>query len=625
MGAQEKQARRSRELLEKGLRRGDPRLALEGWQGADTEARTQLGPPLGALLEKTEQELARGKQTGPLLELARALTKSQDALDGLAAEARLELRWRLLWPCLRALEWRSAEALWRPLSEAVRARGPRVAAAVEAILDSRGRPPPALLEQALAALGTDAADPRLGVQPVQARVSVPAPSAPEELEPRLLAAFELCPFEHFARQAAQWLGAAPQERRAALWGLVAELAALRLLERSRQGGELQEPAELFGRALAAAPTPALEDRALSLFHLVSSTEPGSAGPLAWMETYATLAFAAARAPRHQGLICAAVARREAKGSARRPLLLLCERLLLLSPSPALLATAWLLWDELDPESPSAPAALQSALRQALPGEALRAWCRHEEWSRVQQFLETLTQGADLRLAIEAIDALWQDAGDELKHVLSRCIEDLFARVCLESGQRLDEPNGAALRRLASAARPLWERLGSRGLPYRSALLEIGLLLEEDWPKRRALVARHLGPSPSHDRRARTLVALGGKEERPLERWAVEEWISSCNEDPAALAEAALAAERTHLPCPVLHPLLLAFQRVDRRRRKNVGETVRRARQLVLKHGLEAKAPKPRTRKKAKARAKGKAPSQETFTFDQAEPAKRRSL
>lgn len=231
-----KQARRARDDLSRGVRRKDIALALDGFLPIAEEdvpaaefdaARDWLAGELRAAL---------GARGGPALA---PWLKLGARLPPLLARLRLnddETRWALLWAAAHDQHWPLAELLLRELEPALRERAAELADAVSALVTSRGALTPAQIPVALRA---PASGERAGVHAVSApsrRASGP-PATATEAEGALVDCYASEPWSAFSTLAQRWLRGKPGEPVASAIGLtVAELAALELSSGAYEAG-----------------------------------------------------------------------------------------------------------------------------------------------------------------------------------------------------------------------------------------------------------------------------------------------------------------------------------------------------------------------------------------------------
>ncbi len=328
---------------------------------------------------------------------------------------------------------------------------------------------------------------------------------------------------------------------------------------------------------------------------------------------------------------------------------LYEALLALAPEAALWARAFLAWCEQEPEAPEAPRWLQEGLRRLLPAQlpALRAWLKSAEPAERDQLADEVASTCAPQLVEAWVEALWEEADEELRRVLSGAIGLLLDRHRVKSPrQRVDQLLSGArneqelLRslmgelkqekppKLSSEGLRIWRRLGSKGLPYQLELLEVAVNEATSDTEAWQAATRYLEAHPGdrgYGEVLRTIAVLGSE---ALAKRALALWLERRAGSVEALASAVMAAQRMNTPCAYLHPMLEAFLRVLAEQPSGwvPTEVVRRAQQVARDHGYRlrkrraprkkkegAKAPAdgaPRPKRKSRAKAAQPEPQQE---------------
>src|SRR5579883_2491182 len=229
-------ARRAREDLDKGLRRRNVDLAVEGLTRLPEAERGQAGPLVTALFREEAERLLRDRagQQGRLAVLAGWAADEPALLGG-----RVELTWALLGALLRARDLPRARRLYALIEAGVRDRAPALHAWLRAFLDGEGRIPAEAADH-LPRLPVAQPDLRLGYDPpARPRARVPAPRTPEEAPAAVLTLFGSEGVRPLAVAEALrgWLREAPPPVRAALAQAAGPLVVREALQRAqtRQG------------------------------------------------------------------------------------------------------------------------------------------------------------------------------------------------------------------------------------------------------------------------------------------------------------------------------------------------------------------------------------------------------
>lgn len=630
---EERQHRRWLEDARKHLTRGDVEGTVSALLRLPPGLREELLPRSAELFREAVEEQHRRGAWGALSTLAAHADAEPGFVERSAeAEAARRAYWPLMWAAARARDWARARRLWRPLADVLRGRSPHVAEAAEAWLSSQGAPAPERMTAGLDALPT--VDARLGVEPARPRVSVPPPRTPPEVEEAVLALRATEPFSVFASRLETWAREASAEVARAVWGLAGQLAARELWLRAEEGrgvASLQEPASLLARSVreGGAPPELAATTLQALRAVAAGLPPEGILRTEEAEAYAVLAQAAALYPDLRNPVVQAVSQVRFSGPALSRALRLYEALLDVRLDVALWARAFLVWDEARPQTQHAPSWLQDGLRRLLSEDVpgLLSWLRGATPSEREVLIEVVALTCSPPLVEAWVEACWDGADEALRHALSGAIVTLLERSrakragkdvdsLLRGAQTAEEAmrvllgmEGAfeeaqALLELPPEGLRTWRRFASRVLPYRREFLEEASRQatsdDEAWEATLRYLEAHPGDGAYLD--ALSAMCMTGRElfgKRVLARW-----LERLGGDAHALAEAAVATERTATPCEYLHPLLEAFlaAQAGPRPASESSAAVRQARLLARAHGIRQRKPRAPRKKKAASEA-----------------------
>jgi hypothetical protein len=612
---EERQHRRWLDDARKHLTRGDLESALPMLLRLPAPLREEVLPQGAALFRRSVREYHPRGAWGALSTLAvRADAEPGLVERGVVAEEARATYWPLLWAAGRARDWARAQRLWRHLATEVRARAPRLAVALEAWLSSQGAPPAEVLAPLLECL--PAVDSRLGIEPARVRATLAAPRSVAEVERAVLALCAIEPFTVFASRVGTWAREAPAEVAQAVWELAGQLAARELWSRAaagKVGAALSEPAVLLARAVReAGASPVLSAPVVQALRLVSSGIPREGlSRLEEAEAWCALAHAAVLQREARPWVMRAVAGMRCSGAALPRALRLYETLLDLAPEAALWARAFLAWREREPEAPSAPGWLEAGLRRLLSTElsALRAWLKGAEPSEREALADGVASTCEPELVEAWVDALWEDADEQLRHVLSGAIGTLLERSQVKSSERrldrllrgarderqalqvLMEVEGAldqaqAMMKLPPEGLRIWRRFASRVLPYQAEFLELAVCQATSDAEVWQAITRYLQAHPGDRGYAEVLRSMEGLGHEDLAKRVLAQWLELRAGDEQTLAGAVMAAHRMGMSCHFLHPVLEAFMQVLAKQQasKVPTEAVRQAREVARKHG-----------------------------------------
>jgi hypothetical protein len=638
----ERQHRQWLREAHKHLDRGNLEGLLPALLRLPPPLREELLPRGAALFRKAvQQEHSRGAW-GPLSTLAaRADTEPALVERGVEPEEAWASYWPLVWAAGHAHEWQRAQRLWQPLAEAVRARAPLLAAALESWLGAQGAPQPEALSPALERLRS--VDSRLGVEPPRSRVSLPPPRSLAEVEGALLALRALEPFPVFASRAEAWARAAPAEVARAVWELAGLLAARELWIRAAEGKEraaLSEPALLLARAVREGGAPqALSAPTLQALRVVAAglaqavvSRADEAEPLC------ALAQAAALQPAVEPWVLQAVSGIRFAGEALPRALGLYQAILARVVDAPLWARALLSWCAHNPQASSAPGWLQEGLGRLLATQAspLLSWLRGAAPSERKELTGCVASTCAPSLVESWVEACWQGADEELRHVLSEAILILLDRSRERQGERqlereleqrlrgaqsvkdverlfeeverlLEEPVPPKAKLTADGLRT-WRRFAPRVLPYRVEFLKEAVRHASSDTEAWEAAVRYLEAHPGNTGHMEALRALDLFGREALARRVLERLLERCAANVLALAEAAVAAGRVGISCKYLHPLLESFMLAMAEQPPSAqAEAVQQARALAGKHGFQLSKRKAARGKRASGTPARRAP------------------
>jgi hypothetical protein len=483
----------------------------------------------------------------------------------------------------------------------------------------------------------------------------------EEVERAVLALCALEPFPLFVSRVEAWAREVSTEVAWEVWRFAGLLAARELWIRAAAGQKLSaltEPASLLARAVQQTKSlPELSALALQALRVVTAHLPREGVSHAEeAEVWCSLAQTVALQPEVRPWVVRAVSELRFSGAALPRALRLYEALLAQAPDAALWARALLAWDEDNPESFRAPEWLREGLRQVVEQQssALLAWFRVAEPSERIDLIEGMAFTCDPGPVESWLDASWEDAGEELRPVLSDALTILLDRTRDKSARRQMEQILRGTKNPAEAVRllmqegdilekaetliklspeglRLWRRFGPRAFTYRPDLLREALRQASSELEAWDVASRYLAAHPGDVAHIETMQALHGGRWKKLANRALEHWLERRSKNVQALAEAAVACEKASTPCEYLHPVLEAFL-LELAAQPSTPPTaaVRQAQVVARVHGLRVRkrraprkkkqgtqAPKERA-PRAKRKARAKAPSGEE-TRREAEP------
>ncbi|HYI03200.1 DUF6109 family natural product biosynthesis protein, partial [Hyalangium sp.] len=625
---EERQHRRWLEDAQKHLGRGDLEGALPALLRLPQPLRDELLPRAAVLFRELVHEQHRRGAWGMLGTLAaRADAEPGLVARGVDAEEARAAYWPLMWAVGRTREWARAQRLWQPLAATVRERAPRLAVAVDSWLSTQGAPLPEAVGPALACLPP--LDSRLGVEPARPRATLPPPRSGEEVEGALLALCALEPFPVFASRVEAWAREATAEVARGVWELAGQLAARELWLRAAADkglAVLSEPASLLARAAReAGASQALSALALEALRVVSARLPQTGISRAEeAEAWCALAQAAALQEDARPWVVQAVSEVRFSEAALPRALRLYEALLASVWDAALWARAFLAWDAHHPEARIAPMWLQEGLRRLIASgtPAFLAWMRTAAPTERTALVESVASTSAPDLVESWMDACWEGAEEELRHVLSEAILVLLdrtrdknakqkmermlrgaqsqedaAQILLEAEGVLEEVD--ALMVLPPEGLRIWRRFGSRVLTYRVEFLLVALRHASSDSEAWEIALRYLDAHEGDSAYIETLQTMDGAGREELSRRVLARWMERRANDVEALAEAAVACGRVGAPCKYIHPVLEAFLLAQAGQPPPAvpSAAVKQAQVLARDHHLRLRKRKPSGKKK----------------------------
>jgi len=619
--------RRWLEDARKYLRRGDLEGALPALLRLPPPRREELLPHAAALFRKAVEEQHRRGIWGGLGELAARAEAEPGLVErGVDPEEARALYWPLMWAAGRARAWARAQKLWEFIATPVRARAPRLAAAVEAWLFAQGAPASEAVAPALTCLPP--LDARLGIEPARPRAAVSAPRSMAEVEQAVLALCAIEPFPVFAHRIGAWAREVPAEVARAVWELAGQLAARELWLRAAEDEgltALSEPASFLARAAreaeASESLPGLVVQALRV--LTARLPQTGLSRVEEAEAWCSLAQAAALQPDARPWVIQAVSELRFSEQSLPRALRLYEALLHLSVDAALWARAFLAWDEHHPDAHLAPRWLQEALRQLVTTQApaLLAWLQKAEASENIALMEAVAFTCTPELVESWVDACWEGADEPLRRLLSGAIVILLDRTRDKKAKRRMERKVLSARSLEEAARILladegleedwgelpaeglriWRRFAPRMLTYDAEFLSEAVRQASSLTEAREAVERYLEANRGDTAYLEALQAAERVGQEELSQQVLARWMDQCSGDAQALAEAAVASERVGIPCKYLHPILKAFlQALAAQPSSAPSAAVKQAQALARGHGVHVRKRKASRKKAATA-------------------------
>jgi hypothetical protein len=283
-----------------------------------------------------------------------------------------------------------------------------------------------------------------------------------------------------------------------------------------------------------------------------------------------------------------------------------------------------------------PAWLQTASREVCKrGSSLATYLDKRLAPVRAQLLDDLLWGQSSEVVADLIDALWNDASEQLRRDLSALVPDLIENA-EEAGMHALE-RSHSLRDLATydriaeralAADPslpflavggltLWRRFGLRSLPYCVRLLPYALS-QANPGQRMEVVQAHVGNRVDIEawmEAIRELSAVDPEATSSLVEQTARTMLDRFRDDRTALARALAYAERFHAPLALIKRLGHAYQRAALAQEGDGAESTpedRRAREILalLFGGTTKRRPaRPPTKTRNKTRGRPRGPDQ----------------
>jgi len=425
----EKALERARADLDKGLKRQDLALVLDGLVKLPS---AQRAPVLAQAAQLLADHVAERHRAGDWAAL-RALAAKAVLEPGLTAtlptpQQRDEVRWSLLWGCLRSPDPPRAAALLELLQPAL-ADAPRLQEILAALAIPGGTLPEALARR----IPVATADPRLGQQVIRARLpETPAPVTAQAAPHAVLTLCASSPFHAFAADAARWLDTTDPALRIPLAHTAGRLAARELLLRIQAKHQnLAEPARLLAQC-------ALHDESLipdvvtAVRAVASLLAGGPVTELGHLQALSALWLALVRTPPWDAHVVDLLVPLTATTAMAPFLYAVSSQVFDQCPHPALWAKALRLWHAgNEVRSTVGPELLQrfSAIRGGIT--ALADHLAHAPMETLRGTLIPMTDLMPVRQMEQLLEALWACGGDVVHTELANAVRALRDRVSTE--------------------------------------------------------------------------------------------------------------------------------------------------------------------------------------------------
>ena len=538
----------STENLEKGLRRGDAEVALQGLLRVPDSERGPFVEPVGALLRAAVQKAHQAKDWSKLMSWASRAEKLA-ALAGAPGTAEHQATcWAFTWAAIKTKEWERALRWFEPLGPLLAARSPSFAAAMASLAAGKAVPE----QLAPFCKAAEAADARLGHDLKRTRAEWAVPASPSAAEQSLLAMVSREPWSVFAANVAQWATKVDETTRRLLWELAGALACREALRRARTGAPLGEPVELLRLAVeGSGASEVLAGEAVLMLRLVGTHTADEVGELARARVLAAAAKSVSAYPAHRLMAVAAVTQRTYSPEAASPIIKVLEHLAAQQLDVEVVGKAMLLLANFGPargtEARPSPELVRglSAVIDA-DAEGLGRWLEVVEASR----RENLTGWMGFVLPVEVIQklicAVWP-AVPAARQTLLQMIDDVLLRLYANidpfsvDQDPLDLP-------LARAARPFWKAVRGLVMSQDPEYFGFGLREAVDDADRREVIGQALAGKPDIELLLSAWKALRDND-RPVDLIEqVEEAVfRRYGEDQHALIHGVLEAQSLGLP------------------------------------------------------------------------------
>jgi hypothetical protein len=657
-GDQDKRVRRAGEQVDQALARRDLEAAVDAVLGLDKGAREPLLALVAPAFRQALPDFQKTSAWARLHTLAARFEQEPRLLllgaDTTTAAAAL---WPLLVASMRARDHARAARLWKSLVAPVSVRAPALSRAIAAWVAGQGHIGP----EAIADLNLDglpalaAPDPRLGMEsPGHSRVAPPpAPTSADGVEGALCTLFATQPLTVVGETLRLWLELAPVDLAKVVRTRAGSLALRELLIHASAKQSLSLPAALLARTSEGVEDD-LASELLLATRLLVTVISGHASQRGEAEALAVLAGALVRTTQMGDVAATLVGdfggSRElvptalaiCQGALARATSLPDERFFSLWGAALSLgasiseATSITEGTRAARAAASGPTWLQSASREVCQRRAtLVTYLDKQSGPILAKLLDDLLWAQPSEIVADLIDALWNDASEELRRRLSDLIPDLIENAeeagmhALEGSHSLrdlatyDRIVGLAekadlnLPFLAVGGLTLWRRFGLRSLPYCVGLLPYALSQAKP-DQRLEVVKAYVGNRVDIDAWLEAIRELSDREPESvasLVEEAVRTMLDRFRSDRSALAHALEHAERFDAPTGLLKLLGHAYQRATLAQENDgagaePGPEDRRAREILaflLRSKMKTTKKPPAARTKRPATRRSKAP------------------
>jgi hypothetical protein len=582
--------RRARSELDKGLRRGDARRAMQALLELPCEERGVKLSAVAELLVSATSAAQRRGDWSRLAELARGVAAEEGLRHHLEPPQRAQLDWALFWGLAQSRRFAEAAAPLALLSGELAARNPELLAWLRSWIEGEGD----------AALGPPASIARLASEPGHGserrgpQRKVACPKVLEEVEPAVFTLAATHAWTGFSRQIEAWWSSGPQEVRGAIARLAAGLAGREVIARARRHSPILEPAALLARAARVArsqcdtdsrfersagapdPTSELSQQVLCGLRLVLARVPATGiEDLSAAGTLAALGLALLEDANGDEdsarLLADVITHLPIQPAACRPVAALLPPLVARFPTPELLAKSARILARAS-SAQRMPAWLLEAFERVNARDLAR-WLDRADEQQYNELLDAI-ESFPLRAAESLFERMWPHANEDLRADIANVIGAMLAAACatertgpislgearamLERARAGDLPEEVAALAaimienpsargvlaeflsplqgvLDSEARELLARWSERALPYSRRLLAFALDHAEDRRESRECLGHALAGIEELEPQLKLLP--GVEHDKNLERWLLGEISRRWASDLEALARA----------------------------------------------------------------------------------------
>lgn len=426
----ERELRRAREELAKGLQRHDGGRAAEALVQLPPDARTAHLAEVASLFAAEVQRAQAARNQAELAKLSAAAAQEPRLLAAISGMARLAVSWALLWGAARRSDWTAVAEFAEWLRPELAQRSPALARWLDAWVRTQGAIPAA---EELPPL--PAGDERLGYERVPLLRAPAAPETAEQVEPAVLTAAATLRPPDFRALMFTWTRSLPPPLGRAVRGIAGQLAMYEALRGAPSRRHLA-PLSLLAAMAVEPPTKPSQPPALITelgsevmlgLRLLNACR-GNEMTAEEARLFSALLLAAAQDPQQRERVIAYAATLRFPPEAHAQAAKLHEQLLSSDPNPdrPLWANAVEQWMQAEVAGPP-PSWLLRALERlaAGPGVELAGWLHGLDPTRRSAVFDFLVDEAPPLLGLDLADRAWAAAEPRLRPELARLVVSLI--------------------------------------------------------------------------------------------------------------------------------------------------------------------------------------------------------